>query len=319
MTTYKGLMRSANATFKRIEKAEKMRLKEELLDNAAQAVETYNEFITTLTSFHKDVSAPVDWKEILRKKAPEEPGEYDLNERKATKKLENFMPSFFDRLLRLEKSKKNRLEKDLIIAQKKDLITLEKAKKEYIIQKEEWEKFHRIANGVLDKDTDACKDAVHLFDPFSKVQNLGTQVNFTFNTNYVVADLLVQTDEVIPRQVLSLTATGKLSKKDLPVSKFNDLYQDHICSCLLRIGREVLALLPVDFVIVNIISDLLNTSSGRIEQSTILSAAIFPETLEKLHFDKIDPSDSLRNFKHNMDFSKTTGFKPVEKLEGKCF
>lgn len=39
---------------------------------------------------------------------------------------------------------------------------------------------------------------------------------------------------------------AKLSVKAMPKGRFHEVYQDYACGCCLRIGREVLALLPVD-------------------------------------------------------------------------
>jgi hypothetical protein len=64
-------------------------------------------------------------------------------------------------------------------------------------------------------------------------------------------------------------------------------------------------------VIVNAKADLLNKASGQIEGQTILSVAILPQTLERLNFDALDPSDSMTNFIHQMKFSKTIGFSPI--------
>lgn len=39
-----------------------------------------------------------------------------------------------------------------------------------------------------------------------------------------------------------------------------------------------------------------------------------PETIEKLNLDMIHPSDSMRNFIHNMNFKKTSGFSEVKRV-----
>ena len=38
-------------------------------------------------------------------------------------------------------------------------------------------------------------------------------------------------------------------------------------------------------------------------------------TFGNINFERIDPSDTVGSFKCNMDFKKTKGFKPVEKVE----
>jgi hypothetical protein len=85
----------------------------------------------------------------------------------------------------------------------------------------------------------------------------------------------------------------------------------------LRVGRELLALLPVPVVVVNAVADVLNSSTGNIESHTILSVAMSGDVLAGMNFKALDPSDSMKNFKHNMTFSKTGGFSPVEKLSEK--
>jgi hypothetical protein len=67
-------------------------------------------------------------------------------------------------------------------------------------------------------------------------------------------------------------------------------------------------------VIVNAVSDLLNTQTGHMEEKTILSVAIPRETLGRMNLKRIDPSDSLSNFVHRMKFLKTRGFRAVEAI-----
>jgi hypothetical protein len=58
---------------------------------------------------------------------------------------------------------------------------------------------------------------------------------------------------------------------------------------------------------------MLNKKTGHLEDQCILSAVISRETVSGLNLDCIDPSDSMDNFVHNMNFKKTTGFLPVER------
>ena len=53
----------------------------------------------------------------------------------------------------------------------------------------------------------------------------------------------------------------------------------------------------------------------RQQDQAVLSVALYPETLAKINFESIDPSDSMKNFVHNMKFSKTNGFSPVDKVQ----
>ena len=65
----------------------------------------------------------------------------------------------------------------------------------------------------------------------------------------------------------------------------------------------------------NAISNILNSTTGHLEDQPILSVIFIPETIKKLNLGTIDPSDSMQNFVHNMKFNKTKGFNPVPKVE----
>ena len=101
----------------------------------------------------------------------------------------------------------------------------------------------------------------------------------------------------------------------MPKGAFYELYQDYICSCVIRVARESFALLPVQVALVHAMGNVLNTETGYMEEQPILSVSIPRETLDGLNLETIDPSDSMRNFVRNMDFKKTSGFKVVEKME----
>jgi hypothetical protein len=67
-------------------------------------------------------------------------------------------------------------------------------------------------------------------------------------------------------------------------------------------------------VIITAKSDLLNTRTGHLEETPILSVAIPRKTLEQLNIEIVDPSDAMENFLHNMKFLKTKGFSGVKQI-----
>ena len=101
----------------------------------------------------------------------------------------------------------------------------------------------------------------------------------------------------------------------MPVGKYYELYQDAVCSAVLRVARDLSAMLPVNGVIVTAYDTMLNSATGHLEKQPILSVAIPRRTIGMLNMDMIDPSDSMRNFNHRMSFKKTKGFAPIERLK----
>jgi hypothetical protein len=81
------------------------------------------------------------------------------------------------------------------------------------------------------------------------------------------------------------------------------------------VATETFALLPFDTVVVHAVGDVVNTQTGHLEERTLLSILIPRVTIAKLDLNAIDPSDSMKNFKHNMDYKKGRGFNPVERIQ----
>ncbi|WP_235369372.1 hypothetical protein [Pseudomonas fluorescens] len=101
--------------------------------------------------------------------------------------------------------------------------------------------------------------------------------------------------------------------------RFNELHQDYVCSCALRVGRELLAILPDDLVIVTALDNVLNSSTGHMEEQPILSVAFSRLTVDGLNLETIDPSDAMKNFVHTMSFKKGAGFSAVAALDARRF
>ena len=136
-----------------------------------------------------------------------------------------------------------------------------------------------------------------------------------FENELVDATIHVHGDELIPDYTLSQTSSGKLSKKKMAKGAFNELYQDHVCSAVLRVARELFNYLHVTFVRVNAVAEMLNTQTGYKEKLLILSVIIPRDTLDKMNLDAIDPSDSMGNFIHAMKFKKTDGFREIARVD----
>ncbi|SDW46165.1 hypothetical protein SAMN05444410_10317 [Hydrobacter penzbergensis] len=325
MTTFQGAVRTFGAAVKRMEREQqrqnratarafKQYQKEAAIASAAEAAEKYNNYMDMLQSLHKDASEWLDWEAIRAEHAPSIPIPTHDQEEVARAKLDSFQPGFLDKLFGLTKGKIRRLENAVSDARLRDQANHSTRMEAYQKDYTEWEQMQAFAKGVLAKEVKQYKEVLSYFNPFSDVSGLGSEIRGNISEDYAELNLVVKSDEVIPKYALTQTSTGKLSQKNLPVSRFNEIYQDYICSCVLKVAREACALLPIKFVVVNAVGELVNSTNGRLEEQAILSALIYPETLDKINFDQIDPSDCMRNFKHNMKFKKTEGFSSVEKI-----
>jgi hypothetical protein len=324
--TVKGFIRSYGAAVRRVERDQQRRAreaakfykqqqKEQEIANAGDAANQYAEYISVLKSIHKDCSTPIDWLKIQDEKPPKEPLLSNQREIAARRSLAEYRPGFFAKTFGWDKRTRAKLEGKVHLAIANDKDEQEKRLGQFKEESTDWKKLQDISKGIINGSVDSYEKAMLFFDPLGEIDEFGSKVSMHFFKKYVTVDFIVKSSEVIPDYILTQTSTGKLSKKAMPTSKFQELYQDYVCSAVLRISREILAYLPVKFVIVNAKAELLNSTNGQVELQPILSVAIPPTTLARLNFDTIDPSDSMKNFVNQMKFSKTSGFSPIEIIQ----
>lgn len=285
------------------------------LERATYEVEVYENRIELLLSVHKECSDTWDWIAIKFAAPPASPERMHKHEELAQSALDEFKPGPLDKLLRRVDSKRDKLVQALDDAKKADEEEYQEAQRIYEQECENWEAASTLASRVLSGDLGAYLDAINQTDPFSDIVELGSTLEFqAHSTSLIVATLHVQGEKIVPSEIKSLLKSGKLSVKQMPKTRFYEIYQDHVCGSALRIARELFALLPIKMAIVNVVDELLDTHTGHMELKPILSVAIPRETLAKLNFETIDPSDSMRNFVHRMTFGKTKGFQAVEAI-----
>ena len=124
------------------------------------------------------------------------------------------------------------------------------AMQSYSEQMAEWEKLKNMARRILAGEHRAYTEALVEFNPFADISDLGSSINFTVhNAKLVECVLKVSGKQIIPAEVKTLTASEKVSVKPMPKGLFHEIYLDYLCGCVLRVAREVFALLPVDTVI----------------------------------------------------------------------
>lgn len=269
------------------------------------AVREYDQYIESIKSMHKQCDEPTNWQDQLKLPPPFNSPSHGPELAEATRELEQFKPTLLERwFTSLEKSRRKQLEDAVWIAKRKE-------QKAY----EEWEKYIALVHKVIEGNADAYQQAIEDINPLEEMQFFGSDfiVN-VINKKKIEVQYRIKSENLIPKFVLSLTPKGKLSKKQMLITHYHALVQDYICSSSIRIARDILALLPIDKVIVHSVDNLLNPANGHKEDAIMLSAIFERSTVSSLNFVDADPSDVFQNFRHNMDFQKTTGMKPVARI-----
>lgn len=323
---WKGTLRSVRATYRQAERDAQRRQRElerqrkeyermQELERAAYEVDVHENRIQLLLSVHKERSPPLDWNAMAAAPEPTEPERQSVAEQAARKELEDYQPGLLDRAMKREQKKRSWLAEEVEKAIQIDQAKHRAALRSWRDEHQDWKESRDLATRILATEPDAMLEAIEKLSPFSDISELGARLTFEIGDSRAVeATLHVHGDEVVPKEAKSLLKSGRLSVKQMPKSKFYELYQDYVCSCVLRVANELFAILPVELVFVTAVDRLLNTKTGHLEETPILSVAVSRETLSGLNLELIDPSDSLENFVHRMDFKKTKGFAGVRRL-----
>ena len=315
MRALRQLERAAEQRRRAAVKQYNIQQKQQAIASAAQAVRQFEEYVNTLVTVHTVSMPPVDWPVLMAAPEPESPDWSHKYEELAVSKQTAYAPSFFDRLLHLERLKRRALDKQVAQARNRDSVIYEKQKAQYDGELAEWVETQEMAKGVLAKAPAAYKRVLDFFSPFEELAGLGIQITLDLHPDFAQIELFANSVDVVPENTLTQTSTGKLSKKAMSAGRRHGIYQDFVCSCTLRAGRDVLACLPLPLVVINVSSNLLDTATGITSESPILSVAITTDRLRGLDFDHLDPSDAMTNFPYRMKFAKTTGFSRVERID----
>ena len=334
---WKGTVRSIQAASRAAERDAKRRqrerekqhrelMKQAELAHAADVVAAYEDVVESLSSVHRHASADVvDWEAIASYHPGPPPERGSDHEDQALESLTDYSPSLMDKVLGRGEKRVRQLEEAVGEGRRADDAAHDRAIRVHRAAITQADHERQLAERVLSGDPAAFRDALHALHPFDEISDLGTNITFGFSTSdgdgltglddvLVRASISVHGKDIIPEERFSLLQSGKLSKKKMPVGQYNELHQDYVCGCLLRVASELLAILPVEGVVVTATDEMLDTSTGHIEEQAIASVYAPRRTMERLNLQAADASDSMANFLHRMTFRKTKGFAPVDEL-----
>ena len=277
--------RDARRRQRELERQGKQLEKMEELERALFEVEEFENYLDVLMSIHKDCGPTWSWLEIQQAPRPKEPQKAHIRELKAKAAHQSYSPGVTDKLLRRSDAMRERLRAAIDESTAEDEREFLQAKEEHRTAVADWEEQKDLASRILSGDADAFTQAVESTDPFSELRSLGSSIDFSCEDSRLIeATLYPHSEDVIPKESKSLLKSGRLSVKNMPKTRFYELYEDYVCGSALRVARELFALLPIEMSIITEVSPLLNTKTGHMEDQPILSVAIPRRTLDKLEF-----------------------------------
>lgn len=281
-------VRASRLHQKELERRMKENLKLSALEQARLEVETHENQLEVLLSVHKEARPAFDW--IATRAALTPPKPPVAGKHQFLAHLDEILEPILGR------------KPDHPASEAKDRADEERLMQELSQDIVEIDRMRKLAEEILSGDTAAYLTAVEEFSNLGELSALGSSMQLSTRGPAVMeCTVKVKGREAIPAQIKSLTSAGKVSTKAMSKGQFHEIYQDYVCGCVLRLGRELLALLPLETVIATATVDSFDRATGSPCDLAVLSVVMPRIVMEKLDFTQLDPSDSLVNFSHRGD------------------
>jgi hypothetical protein len=307
--------REAARYYRALAKEQQRLQKEADRQAAADEVEAFENYLEMLVSVHTDCGRDWDWRREVTSPPPTAPVHLEEHEQAARAALASYAPGFFEKLFGGAKKRRAELERRVEAGRSEDQRLFAAATSQYQQAHAYWAKCIQLAPGVMALEPRSCRSALQHANAFDDLEAFGATINLESIVDGTASvRCTITKSDVIPEEELKLTSGGKVSTKEMASGKYWTLYQDHICSCAIRIAREAFAVLPVQRVIVNVHVVRLNSATGHNEPQTVLGVHFIRDKLRSLRLDAIDPSDSMANFPHRIKFKKASGMETVQPI-----
>jgi hypothetical protein len=250
--------REAQKRQRELERRAKEQAKLSAIEQARLEVETHENRLEVLLSVHKEQGETWDWLALAATLPPVCPQRFSRHEFKLRQDLEL--------LVAKDPDTSQRQARDAAVEQARlrDDEEYQNALGDYGEQKAEWQKTNSLARRILAGEHKAYTEALSELSPFAEISDLGSSIHFTVHDAKLLECVLkINGRQAIPSEVKSLTATSKVSIKPMPKARFHEIYQDYVCACVLRVAREVFALLPVESLLITASADTLDPRTGQ--------------------------------------------------------
>ncbi|MBV7258045.1 hypothetical protein [Erythrobacter crassostreae] len=312
MRAMEAASRRANREAERQWKAEQKAM---MIADASDAVAEWCEHLRDIVSLHVDPTDDVDWQSLRDQREPVEPKRLSLNEEEAAAALDSFKPKFFDFLVGGSEKRRMKLVSAVEDAKISDEIESRNRIKRYEQEHLDWQIDRELATRLLAGDASAERDVISEMSSWNDDGLVGTRLEFSISDQFLHAVAYVHSDDVVPTYRRKQLQSGKLSETKMPIGERNELYQDYVCSVALKVAGDLFSVLPRNEVFVTCTASMLDSVTGHMADTPILSVQFVRPTFTSLNLSGIDPSDSMANFNHNMSFKRTKAFSPVQALQ----
>ena len=296
--------REAQRHQRELERRAKEQAKLSAIELARLEVETFENQIEMLLSVHKEVGKSWNWSVLKASLPPPCPLKKSYHELRAKQNSLVTPPwQVGDSNAIIEQS---RLQDESIFRQEYQAYTDAHA---------QWNRLMELSTRILAEEEGAFSDALAEYGPLDEVSDSDTSIDLKiFYSKLLECRLKLDGKKMIPPEIKSLTANEKLVTKPMPKGRFFEIYQGWISSCVLRVARELFAFLPLDTVLVTVLIDTLDYSTGHPIELPVLSVSMPRVEINRLRYDQLNPYNAIENFPHRGTLSVSRRSEDFERI-----
>ena len=157
---------------------------------------------------------------------------------------------------------------------------------EVYLERNVWKFYKSIASKILKGDIDAYLDVIEYAKPLDDLLDFGGEFEFgTDSSGMMEIEFRIKSEDIIE------------SKEG------DNVFCDYVCATVIRVARDILALLPVGIVIVHAMRD----------NQTVLSVLFNRAEMNKVNFMN-QPQKIINRFKHNLKCAEGI-MNPVDRVD----
>jgi hypothetical protein len=173
-----------------------------------------------------------------------------------------------------------------------------------------WEARVAFANRVLDRDASVYLDALRVCRCLADIRRHVGDGGIALE---IAPESITVTLDAPSSSAMHLPSGIVVAMKELAHGDEHRIYQDYVCGLALRAARDVLAVLPVDDVVVDVMLSFRAPDSEPVT-TRALSVVCPRAMMDTIDWSSGDASDTLELLMHEMAFSPSAGFRSVPRV-----
>jgi hypothetical protein len=261
-----------------------------------------------LTTCHRIACRKLDWRPMAARQPVVLPVRTQERERAARQALTSWQPGWQDRMFGDEAQRRRELTARVLEAQREDEIAFQQAYR----TAETYNAQALIARRLLELDAKAIKDAVALE---TRLIELRDGVNSIAVAQPGNGRLLALVDAIqegdVPYERITEGDPRSARRELIPLAERRQLHLAALCAAALRVGAELVSVLPVEAVEVALGCEMPDPDGDRPTPQPVIQLLMTSKALGELQWMKEDAVTLATSLGARMDWAIESGFAPI--------